>query len=177
MLSAWEPSETIALTSVIVTGTVAVVAVGSQLYVSWRQRREERRRGRYEELVKAYRETGEALDAFAEAIGIASLGGQVVVPVGTRHKYALLQLHGASRTVLRAFLEVTKEIKAMDKRTTSGQQSTDEQRSRLNAVVAAFYVECNRHLQVVWPRLDPLDLRKPEIAWPEDPIFDRLFGK
>lgn len=151
--------------------------MGGQLYISWRQRREDRRRQRYEELAAAYRETGEAIDRLAETVGMASVGMETEISVGSRHKLALLQLHGAALNVLRSFNEVIKRISAMDARTSEGKLSTDEERRRLNATVALFYTECNRHLQVVWPRLDPLDLRKPEVVYPEDPIFDRLAGE
>ena len=130
ILGAWEPSDTIAVTSVIVTGIVALFAVGGQLYVSWRQRREDRRRQRYEELAAAYRETGEAIDRLAETVGMASVGMETEISVGTRQKFALLQLHGAALNVLRSFNEVIKAINAMDARTSKGNLSTDEERRR-----------------------------------------------
>ena len=109
----WRAADTIALVSVIVTGAVAIIAIGGQVFISSRQRREERRRQRYEELAATYREIGAALEGFVWSIILETTGQPIDVEPESTKGYQLLNLHGASKNVLKAFLNVTRQCAAM----------------------------------------------------------------
>lgn len=119
-------------------------------------RRDEQRRGWFEDLRRVYEQVGRHYSGIVAAFETFARTGQETVRIPdlgeNTHAQMLLHMHGASDDVLAAsdqFIETDREMLSR----TPGQTTSDDY-DRMLTALGNFYVACAGHLDEVWPTGD-----------------------
>lgn len=151
-----ESSNIVALAGIIATAAVAVLGLFVQWSVGAAQRRQERRRARYEELAVLYEELAERLMLLESTVVdyIDERGGDLQGVAAESHRMThlalMLQLHRCPDYLGDAWNRIDRAFRPLAPMVDGGEQDR-EAPEEFVAAVHDFYTKCGQHLREVWP--------------------------